>query len=140
MMQFDSKFNVLWADLDPNNHVHHTVFSKYASETRIAFFVRSGLLPDYLKEHNIGPILFREEIHYYNEVSLGEMLRVNCLVTSMPENASKINIRNDIFMSNGKKAATVYSTTMWLDLINRKLVQPPPKVVEAFRSLEKADD
>jgi acyl-CoA thioester hydrolase len=134
-MQFQSKFCVLWSDLDPNHHVHHTVFSKYASETRIAFFVKSGLLPDYLSEHSVGPILFREEICYYNEVRLGQILTVNCAVVSMPENASKINIKNDIIVDDKKKAATIYTTTMWLDLINRKLVQPPEKVREAFQSL-----
>lgn len=138
-MQFQSQFPVRWADLDPNYHVRHTVFSQYASETRIAFFVRSGLFPDYLRENNVGPILFREEINYYNEATLGEILTVNCLVISMADNASKINIRNDIFKENDKKAATIYSTTMWLDLTSRKLVQPPPKVIAAFRSLEKGE-
>lgn len=135
MTHFQSKFCIGWSDLDPNYHVHHTVFTKYASETRIAFFVKSGLLPDYLKEHNIGPILFREEIKYYNEVNLGEEITVNCLVTSMPPNASKVNIRNDILKSNQKKAAIINSTTMWLDLKSRKIVQPPPKVSQAFQKL-----
>lgn len=135
MGQFQSQFSVRWADLDPNFHVRHTVFSEYASETRIAFFVKSGILPDYLKEHNVGPILFREEIHYYNEVFLGEILTVKCLVTSMSENASKINMKNEIFTSQGKRVATINSTTMWFDLTTRKLVKPPQKVFKAFSQL-----
>jgi len=140
MRQFQSQFHVLWANLDPNFHVRHTVFSEYASETRIAFFIKSGIFPDYLKEHNVGPILFHEEIHYYNEVFLGEILTVKCLVTSMSENASKINVRNEIFTDNEKRVATIDSTTMWLDLSTRKLVKPPAKVFEVFSQLAESSN
>jgi acyl-CoA thioester hydrolase len=135
MTHFQSQFAVRWSDLDPNYHVRHTQFSSYASETRIAFFVNSGLMPTYLQEHNVGPILFHEEIFYYNEVSLGDTVTVNCLVTSISENASKVKICNEIFSSSGKKSAVINSTTMWLDLTQRKIVKPPAKVVEVFNQL-----
>ncbi|NET72039.1 MAG: thioesterase [Sphaerospermopsis sp. SIO1G2] len=135
MTHFQIHFSVRWSELDPNYHVRHTQFSNYASETRIAFFVNCGLMPNYLQEHNIGPILFHEEIFYYNEVTLGDTVTVNCLVTATSENASKVKIRNEIFSTSGKKAAMVNSTTMWLDLTNRKIVKPPAQVAEVFTQL-----
>ena len=136
-LKFQKEFPVQWADLDPNYHVRHTVYSHYASETRIAFFLRAQLMPDFLKAQNIGPLLYREDIRYHNEATLGETLIVNCLVTAITENASKINISNEIVLkSSGKTAALIKSTTLWFDLTTRKLVKPPPEVAAAFSELQ----
>ena len=61
------KFRARWADLDPNFHMRHSVYSDYAADTRMAGLDAIGISKSMLMKLKIGPILFNEFIEYFKE-------------------------------------------------------------------------
>lgn len=58
-------FNILcWDEVDPNQHMRHTVYLTYGAEGRMAVFAENGI--DFTTDGGIGiaPVLFREEAIY----------------------------------------------------------------------------
>ena len=53
---------------------------------------------------------------------------------------SRFLLRHEIFRSDGKLAARVTSAGGWLDLAARKLIAPPPALLDAMNLLERTSD
>jgi len=49
-------------------------------------------------------------------------------------------VGHEIFRPDGKLSARVTSAGGWLDLVERKLIAPPPELLAAMNSLERTDD
>ena len=60
-------------------------------------------------------------------------------LAGMSNDGSRVRVRNEFFKL-GKIAARVTSTLGWLDLIERKLIFPPEKLLVALRGMDKTED
>lgn len=140
MKPYSKTYEVIWADIDPNRHMRHSVYNDYAAQTRVAMFQDFGLSIDKVSELGLGPILFREETNFRKEILLSEKITVTCQLTTMRKDGSRWTFLHEIFKENGKKAADITVDGAWLDLNKRKLGMPPDQMLEIINQFPRSED
>lgn len=136
-MNFEVTFNTKWSDFDPNRHMRHTAYNDYAAEVRVRYFQEHGLSINEFAKLNIGPILFKEETSFYKEIHIGENITVKMELEGVSKGIERWKFKHQIYNQNGVLAAEIKVFGAWIDLIKRKLTQPPPNFVAIFEDLPK---
>ena len=140
--QFDGRyaktFLAGWATMDANGHMGNTSYLDMAADVRMAFFAEHGFPPAEFRRIALGPVVQKEEIEYFREIGLHEIVTVTYAVLAMSADGTRFTIENEIFLANGERAAVVRSTGGWLDLRGRKLATPPPALMAAFNEVPRA--
>ena len=123
-MQTLIELDIAWSDLDANRHVANTAFMKKAIDCRINFFKSIGWDINRMTKENIGPIIFNESFYYIKEIHPDEHMYVNVELLGYAEDYKFIQFCHNMFNSN--RALSVYSTLVfgWIDMKERKLVDP----------------
>ena len=137
---FERKFQVGWRDVDPNGHVANMVYLEYAVDTRIAFFASQGFPPANFLKHGFGPVIKSDFVEYFREAIMLDELRVTMENGGNSEDCSRFRVINNIYKSSGEIAARVTSIGGWLGLKERKLIEPPELIQNAWLLLERTDD
>ena len=125
MDNFINTIEVRWSDLDPNFHLRHSVYYDFGALNRISFFIVNGITQQLMTQHNIGPILFREECVFKKEIRFGDKITVNIKLDNVNRNYSRWRIVHEIFKNNDLVAALITVDGAWLDTQKRKLAIPP---------------
>jgi acyl-CoA thioester hydrolase len=134
------KGQVLWAQIDANQHMRHTAYADFAAQARLAMLESVGLKPSKLYSHKIGPVLFREELVYLREVGINEHITVTCAVSKSRADGSRWSIRHDLYRGDGEKAAVIVCDGAWIDMEKRKLAPLPPELSELFMNAPRSSD
>src|SRR5690606_41303616 len=66
-----------------------------------------GLSLDAFAKAKIGPILFREELVYYREVRLDEIIHVDVELTKLNTSNARFSFRHIVYKADGTKSAVV---------------------------------
>lgn len=133
-------FTTKWADFDPNKHMRHSAYNDFAAEARIRFFNEHGIDMNYFTEHQIGPILFKEETTFLREIYPGEDLQVSIELRGVSEQGERWKIRHFIYKENSVKAAQIDVYGAWISYQTRKLATPPASIMHLFNDIEKTAD
>ncbi len=136
-MKFEINFKTKWSDFDPNRHMRHTAYNDYAAEVRVRFFQEHGLSINEFAKLNIGPILFKEETSFFNEIHIGENILVNLELEGVSKGIERWRFCHHIFNEKGELSAEIKVYGAWIDLLKRKLTAPPAKFVSIFDTLPK---
>ena len=139
-MAYKIDFHTKWADFDANKHMRHTAYNDYAAECRIRFFNDNGFPIDQFEKEHFGPVLFKEETNFYREIKLGESISIELFLEGMSAKGERFNIFHKIFKEDGTLAAEIKIYAAWLDLIKRKLTNPPVGLIDTFNSLERIEN
>ena len=139
MESFKQKIIVRWADLDPNGHVRHSIYYDYGAQARIAYLQQQGFGIDWMKSNNIGPVLFREEAHFYRELNSGDELTIDVLMSGLSSDHRKWSMRHGIYRGE-KLCATLDMDGAWLNLKTRKVEMPPQELKNKFAELARTED
>jgi acyl-CoA thioester hydrolase len=139
MEKYEQNLNVRWADLDPNGHVRHSVYYDYGAQARTTYLDKTGFGIAWMTRHGIGPILFREEAHFYRELKLGDDLLIDVRLSGLSEDNRKWSMRHRILRGE-ELCATLDLDGAWLDLKARKLAPPPAELMEKFAALPRTED
>jgi acyl-CoA thioester hydrolase len=131
---------VIWAQMDSNQHMRHSAYADVAAQARLNMLREAGLDPAALLGAGIGPVLFREELFYLREIALNERITVTCEITRARADGSRWAIRHEIYRSDGVKAAIVITEGAWIDHHKRKLALLPPELSSAFATSPRSDD
>lgn len=131
---------VLWSQIDANQHMRHSAYADFGAQARLAMMEGLGLDLKELLKHNIGPILFREELFYTREIGVNERIKVSCELIKSRADGSRWTMRHEIFRNDGVKAATIIVEGAWIDLEKRKLAALPAALMEHFMNSPKAHD
>ena len=137
---FSRVFPVGWADMDSNAHMRNTAYLDRSADVRMMYFEAHGFPIGEFERLRIGPVVRRDELEYYREMRLLEKVTVSLKLAGMSPDGARFRLRNEFFREDGRMVARVTSIGGWLDLNQRKLTTPPPKVAELFGSLERTDD
>jgi len=137
---FERRFEVRWADLDANRHLRNTMFSEYATHTRFSLLAHHGFSQAKFESLRFGPVMFREEIRYRREVLFGDTVTVNVRFAGLSADGSHWRVVQEVTRADGKQAAVLDIQGAWIGLDTRRLVAPPPELVEILRSLPRAAD
>ena len=131
---------VLWSQIDANMHLRHSAYADFAAQARLELLEKTGLSSAIFHQYNIGPILFREESVYLREVSLNDRVSVTCEMTKMRIDGSRWSFRQEIYRSDGIKAAIINVDGSWLNTVDRKLAVLPTLLIEEFKNIPKSKD
>jgi acyl-CoA thioester hydrolase len=131
---------VLWSQLDANQHMRHSAYADFAAQARLTMLERLGLKPSVFFDHHIGPILFREELFYLREIGINDYIRVSCELTKSRRDGSRWSIKHEIFRGDGVKAAIINVDGAWIDLIKRKLTVLPEELNNMFMATPRSVD
>lgn len=137
---FEKQFQVGWRDVDPNGHVANMVYLEYAVDTRIAFFASQGFSPMHFVKFGFGPVIKSDFVEYFREVLMLDELRVTNENGGHSEDFSRFRVINNIYKTSGELAARVTTIGGWLNLKERKLMEPPLELKQAWLALYRTDD
>jgi len=124
-----------WGDMDFNAHMRNTAYLDKSADARMLFFAEHGFSATEFARLRIGPVVMKDEVEYFREVSLLEQIEVGLALAGMSEDGSRFRLCNEFFRADGKPCARVTSTGGWLDLAARKLIVPPDALLAAMRQL-----
>lgn len=133
-------YEVIWADIDPNRHMRHSVYNDYAAQTRVAMFGDFSMPMNKIAAMGLGPILFREETTFMKEIELSEEITVTCEVKAMRSDGARWTIIHKILKEDDRQAAQIVVDGAWLDLQKRKLGVPSKELLEASLQFPRTDD
>ena len=141
MVDFKKTISVRWADLDPNFHVRHSVYYDFGAQQRIEILNAMGLTPEVMRQHQFGPIIFREECVFRREIRLNDAVTITARIGKMKPDASRWTIVHEFLSAEGGLVATLTLDGAWIDTEKRKLASPVPKIVsEVFNQFPKTED
>ena len=134
---YTKDYTIRWADLDANIHMRHSAYNDYAAQTRLLFMAENGFGMEWFKEHNVYPVLFREETIFLKEILGNENIRVDAMLLKMNDDGSRWSIMNHFYKADGTLAAKLTVDGAWMDIIARKLKVPPTELLTLFNKLDK---
>jgi acyl-CoA thioester hydrolase len=137
---FSKTYTIRWADLDANIHMRHSAYNDYAAQTRLLFMAEKGFGMEWFKEHNVFPVLFREETVFLKEVNGNENITIDARLLKMTEDGSRWSIMNRFFKEDGTLAARLIVDGAWMDIVIRKLKTPPASLMQLFNHLNKCEE
>ncbi len=137
---FEKRFHIGWRDVDPNGHVANMVYLEHAVDTRIAFFEAKGFPPTAFSDQGFGPVIKTDVIDYFREVVMMESIVVTMENGGFAEDGSRFRVINNVYKANRELAARVASIGGWLNLNERRLMEPPDVIKEAWRTLPRTND
>lgn len=129
-----------WADMDFNAHMANTAYLDKAADVRQMFLIENGFPAEEFLRLRIGPVVMKDEVEYFREVLLQQQITVTYALAGHSLDGSRFLLRHEVFCPDGDLSARVTSAGGWLNLDTRKLVAPPPKLLEVMNSLEKTHD
>ncbi|BAN46969.1 thioesterase family protein [Metapseudomonas resinovorans] len=128
-----------WGDMDFNSHMRNTAYLDKSADVRMLYFSENGFPMSEFRRLRLGPVVMKDEIEYLREINLLEEIDIGFCLAGMSEDGSRMLLRNE-FRRGDRLAARVTSTVGWFDLEQRKLVAPPPALLQALQALEKGED
>ncbi len=139
MKTFLRDIQIRWSDLDPNFHLRHSVYYDWGAFCRVEFLNEHGLTADVMMQLQFGPILFREECVFRREIKSGDAVRMTLEVVKSRRDYSRWSIQHRITKNEGILCAELNVDGAWMNLVQRKLMSPPQKVVEVFEQMPRAE-
>jgi acyl-CoA thioester hydrolase len=136
--RYTRQFLAGWRTMDFNGHLANTAYLDLAADVRVAFFAEHGFSPTEFRRLAIGPVVRKDELEYFREIHLHETVTVTHAALAMSADGARFTLENEIWSAAGERAAVVRSTGGWLDLRARKLVTPPPALMDAMRKVPRA--
>jgi acyl-CoA thioester hydrolase len=74
-MMFERRVIAGWGDMDFNSHMRNTAYLDKSADVRMMYFSENGSSMQEFMRLRLGPVIMRDELDYYREVSLLEELR-----------------------------------------------------------------
>ncbi len=132
---YEKSLLVGWADLDVNGHMANTAYLAKTVDVRMGFFTAHGVSLAEFAQLRVGPVMRSEEIRYFREVGLHELLRGTLALDGLSTDGSRYRLVNELHRAHGELAARVTSVGGWLDLDRRRLIAPPPELAAAMAQM-----
>lgn len=128
-----------WGDMDFNAHMRNTAYLDKSADVRMMYFAECGFPMSEFMHLKLGPVVMKDEVEYFREFHLLDEVTVTLSLAGLSDDGSRMKIRNEFFRK-GSLAARVTSAVGWLDLIQRKLICPPEKLLLSLRAIEHSED
>lgn len=140
MDKFIVPIQIRWSDIDQNRHLRHSAYYDYGAMVRMKYLNQHGLTTEKMEELQVGPILFREEAKFRRELKLEDKLTVDVEMVSARNDFSRWSLRHNFLKEDQTVAAIINMNGAWLDLVKRKLADPPEFVKDIFRSFPRSSE
>lgn len=134
------EFEVRWSDLDGNMHLANSAYVNFMSHTRMSFLMEHQISLTELKQQQLGPVAFSEQIFYFKEVFAGSKVRVSLELQGLSEDGMFFQFLHNFYDTTGRNLARCTMFGGWIDTLTRKLVGLPPVYLERFQNIPKAKE
>jgi len=131
---FVREFDVGWADLDANAHMRNSAYLDRCVDLRMMFFAAHGYPVSEFSRRRLGPVIRRDEIEYFRELTLLDRFSIDLTLTGMSIDGSRFRLASELLREN-TRVARVVSTGGWLDLDTRRLIAPPDDLRTLLESI-----
>src|SRR5215212_3709962 len=102
---YTKEFLVGWGAMDVNGHMANTAYLDFAADARIAFFAEHGFSPSDFRRLAIGPVIRKDEVEYFRELGLHDVVTVHFAVAGLSPDAARFVVENEIWSPRGERAA-----------------------------------
>ena len=133
-------FEVRWSDLDANRHLANSAYINFMSHTRMAYLYEKGFSQKVLAAHDIGPVIFYEQVYYLREILPGAEVRVSLEIKGMSEDGMFFEFHHNFYDPEGKHLAHCEMMGGWMDLNTRKLTSLDKELLGRFSTLVRAGE
>jgi acyl-CoA thioester hydrolase len=140
MAIFEKQFEAGWRDVDMNGHVANTAYLEYAVDVRVAFFDSSGFPPQNFLKEGFGPVIKSDHVEYFREVMMLEKMTITIENGGFATDGSRFRVVNSVYKDDRVLAARVVSIGGWLSFNERKLIEPPDIIKDAWLQLPRTGD
>ena len=140
MQKFVQTVALRWSDIDINHHVRHSVYYDWGADARLEYFRLIGMTVEKMQTLQIGVILLREECVFRREIRLGDKVTITLELLNARRDYSRWSIRHKIMKDAETLGSILTVDGAWIDMKKRKLAVPPPEMIPAFETLEKAEE
>ncbi len=118
----------------------NTSYSQYATDVRFLFLTDYGLDSRLLAKHKIGPVLLKEELSYFKELKVSQPFIVTCEILRSSRDFKKFAFEQKLLKNGGTTAAKIVVEGLWLDLVKRRPMAPPPDLAVICEQLPRKED
>jgi acyl-CoA thioester hydrolase len=139
-MSYTKQVEIRWSDLDPNFHVKHSVYYDFGAYVRMSLLTDVGLTTETLMQHQLGPILFREECVFKREIQFKDTVSINVVLKQSTATYSRWTMQHEIIKNGDTVSAIITVDGAWMDIAKRKLTVPPSFVIPAMERIPRAED
>ena len=140
MKEYYYQAQVMWSQIDANQHMRHSAYADFAAQARMAFLESVELTSTIFFKNNRGPILFREELTYLKEIKMNEHISISCQLIKCRADGSKWSIKHELFNSKKQLCAIIVVDGAWIDLAKRKMAYLPESILPKFMEIPKSED
>lgn len=137
---FSKTFEVGWRDIDLNGHMANFIYLTYAVNTRVAFFSSCGFEPGEFQTQGFGPVIKSDFTEYFREFKMLEKFSVTMENGGFSDDGSRFRVVNNFYKEDGTHSARVTSIGGWLSLRERKLIEAPDILRDAWFTLNRTAD
>jgi len=134
------EFEVRWSDIDANRHLANSAYINFMSHTRMSYLIENGFDQRTMAQHNIGPVVFYEHVHFFKETFQGANIRVSFELGGVSKDGTFFKFIHNFYDHKGRNLAFCEMQGGWLDLEKRKLTPLPVNLIEMLDKAPKTAD
>lgn len=134
------EFDIRWSDIDANRHMANSAYVNFMSHTRVGFMIKNGLGQKEMIQFNIGPVVFMEQLFFFKEAFLGELIKVSFELGGASEDGMFFEFVHNFYDSKGRNLARGAMKGAWIDLSTRKTCVLPDALKHLLEAAHKTAD
>lgn len=135
-----TKIDIRWSDIDANRHLANSAYLNFMSHTRLVEMNKAGITQDILAEHNLGPVVFYENIFYFKEVLPDQSVYVDIKLKGLSADYLFFQFEQNLYDEQGQHMANYEMLGSWIDMKERKLKSIPDELAILFNHIDRTED
>lgn len=128
---YHSELLVLESHLDSFGHVNNAAYLTLFEQVRWEWISSQGVGLEYVKKHQIGPVILELNLEFKKELLCREKIKVESRFVQM-KNPLVMEIEQKMFKPSGDLATRLSLRVGVMDMRERKLIGPPDVWLKAL--------
>jgi len=134
------EFDIRWSDIDANRHLANSAYVNFMSHTRMGYMIANGLSQREMVTHNIGPVVFHEQLFFFKEAFQGKPIKVSFELGGASEDGMFFEFVHNFYDYKGRNLARGSMQGGWINLNTRKMVGLPEELMSMLTNAPKTDN
>ena len=126
--------------MDMNGHMAGAAYHNKVIDARVSILGEMGFPREEFTRLRLGVVGMKDEIEYRREVRWMQEIVITVLIAGLALDGSRFKFRHDVLAADGALCARITTTLGFMNLDERKLVSPPPKVLALLQTFPRAED
>ena len=132
MITGEIKLRVRYSDTDQMGYVYYGRYAIFYEIARVELFRSLGFSYKKLEGEGIGMPVIDMETKYILPIKYDEEIKINTTIENLP--SSRISFKYEVYNQNNELANTAKTTLTFINLINKKPVRMPAKLLDIIKS------